>query len=227
MYVQGFTTFQTIDRFFDHYVSVSGFVRDFLLSIYALPTRIIPPFVTLDNQPSPQDWLKRPEGSLVLNLKASNDLQSLLLKRIRQRMAVTASHAATQIDWDQALQMSPDRASHTDMLGRLGQVRYLLSLAVGEGFGLVPLEAMGMGTAVVGFDGFGGRDYMRPGENCATRAYPDIDRGADDLTRVGSDTDYAQALTKEGQETARFYTYERFRTAWIEEFQQAIAGKGF
>ena len=226
MYVQGFTTYSLIDRFFDHYVSVSGFVRDFLQTTYGLSTRVIPPFVALGDQPPPPDWRHRPEGSLVLNLKISNDLQTLLLDRIRQRMALIAPDIVSRIDWELALQMSADRVSHRGMLKRLGEARYLLTLAVGEGFGLVPLEAMGLGTTVLGFDGFGGRDYMRPNENCAVRAYPDIDGVADDLVWVFSDAEYAKSLAKKGQETAARYTYERFRQAWIEEFRQALSHTG-
>ena len=155
------------------------------------------------------------------------NLQSLLLERIRQRMTIIAPQVEAGIDWEKAVQMATERRSHGEMLERLGEVRYLLSLAVGEGFGLVPLEAMGMGTTVVGFDGFGGRDYVRHGDNCTLRAYPDIDGVADDLVRVLTDTGYAQSLARKGHETATRYTYERFRAAWIEEFQQAFRRKGF
>jgi len=58
-------------------------------------------------------------------------------------------------------------------------------------------------------------------------AYPDIDGVADDLVRVLTDTGYAQSLARKGRETANLYTYERFRAAWIEEFQQAFRRKGF
>lgn len=227
MYVQGFTTFSLIDRFFDHYVSVSGFVQNFLSSTYDLHTRVIPPFISLNAHSPALGWLDRPEGSLALNLKGSYDLQSLLLERIRQRMTIIAPQVEAGIDWEKALQLSATKLPHGDMLRRLGEVRYLLSLAVGEGFGLVPLEAMGMGTTVVGFDGFGGRDYVRHGDNCTLRAYPDIDGVADDLVRVLTDTGYAQSVARKGHETANLYTYERFRAAWIEEFQQAFRRKGF
>jgi len=46
----------------------------------------------------------------------------------------------------------------------------LYPLSVAEGFGLVPLEAMAMGSVVVGFDGYGGREHLTPGANCAVAA---------------------------------------------------------
>ena len=60
--------------------------------------------------------------------------------------------------------LDPSPLPQTDFLARLGACRYLVSLSAAEGFGLVPLEAMAMGTTIIGFDGFGGREYMRSGK---------------------------------------------------------------
>jgi glycosyltransferase involved in cell wall biosynthesis len=91
-----------------------------------------------------------------------------------------------------------------------------------EAFGLMPLEAMAMGTTVVGFDGFGGRDYMRSEVNCAVTAYPDIERLADRIVALLSDPDYAEALAGAGRSTACAYSYDRLRAAWPELFSHFL-----
>ena len=45
---------------------------------------------------------------------------------------------------------------------RLRRSTIFLSFAYQEGFGLPPAEAMASGNYVIGFDGFGGREYFRP-----------------------------------------------------------------
>lgn len=49
-----------------------------------------------------------------------------------------------------------------ELARRLRQSTIFLSFAYQEGFGLPPAEAMACGNYVVGFDGFGGREYFRP-----------------------------------------------------------------
>ena len=88
----------------------------------------------------------------------------------------------------------------------------------------MPLEAMALGCVVMGFDGFGGRDFMRPGKNCATVGYPDLEKLAEQMMLCLDSPGYAQSLAESGQETARsyLYTYERFRAAWREQFARII-----
>ena len=50
MYAQGFTTFSVLDRFFDHYVAVSGFVRGFLAEVYGIAAPVIPAFVRVERK---------------------------------------------------------------------------------------------------------------------------------------------------------------------------------
>jgi protein O-GlcNAc transferase len=55
-----------------------------------------------------------------------------------------------------------DDLPHAELLARLAQARYFVSLQHLEGFGLPALEAMAAGCLVVGFAGVGGREYARP-----------------------------------------------------------------
>jgi glycosyltransferase involved in cell wall biosynthesis len=79
---------------------------------------------------------------------------------------------------------SAGKRPHRELMARIGQCRHLLTLSAAEGFGVVPLESVAMGTTVMGFDGLGGRDYMRPGINCAVTAYPGFEGLADRIVAV-------------------------------------------
>jgi len=209
MYVQHFNTFRTLDLGFDHYVSVSEVVRDFLSTVWGVETPIIAPFVDVGVVPAPP-WAERPAGSIAIARKGDMRQQLLILDRLRRAIAPRLPHI--QLDGVLA------RASRREFLGRIGAARHLLSLSVAEGFGLAPLEAMALGTTVIGFDALGGRDYMRPGVNCEAAAYPDIDGLAAGLVQALGNPAHAEALARAGQATAAEYSYERFRLAWRTAF---------
>jgi glycosyltransferase involved in cell wall biosynthesis len=58
-----------------------------------------------------------------------------------------------------------DGMSHPEVAAELRRSRLFLTFTTQEGFGLPALEAMACGAYVVGFDGFGGREFMRPGHS--------------------------------------------------------------
>jgi glycosyltransferase involved in cell wall biosynthesis len=66
---------------------------------------------------------------------------------------------------------------------RLRQSAVFLSLAYHEGFGLPAAEAMACGAYVVGFDGFGGREFFRS-KFCSPVAAGDIMSFARTLEKV-------------------------------------------
>jgi glycosyltransferase involved in cell wall biosynthesis len=55
-----------------------------------------------------------------------------------------------------------ERLTERDVADHLRSSRVFLSFAYQEGFGLPPAEAMACGAYVVGFHGFGGREFLRP-----------------------------------------------------------------
>lgn len=215
-YVQGFSTYALLDRGFDHYVAVSGFVRDFLRGVYALDTRVIAPFVELDRLPPVPAWNARPASRVLPYRKGLADVWDLSFARLREIVAARAPH----IEFDDVLAGAD--IPQSELFARIGAARWLLTLSAAEGFGLVPLEAMALGCAVVGYDGFGGRDYMRPGENCLVAPYPDIERIAESLIAAIADPARGAALALRARATASTYTYAAFRAAWINELAQAL-----
>ena len=225
MYIQGFTTFTFLDRFFDKYVTVSQFVNSFIKNTYNLETHTIPPFIQ-DNILEPNEgitpWETREPGSLHLNLKGDLDQQAHLLSNLRSEIKARDSGVEAEIKWKKAMVATRVKLPHKALLAQIASARYFLTLSVAEGFGLVPLEAMAMGSTVMGFDGFGGRDYMKNGVNCSVRPYPDIAGLAEQIIQVVRNPKYAQQLALEGQLTAKKYTYAEFRKAWITEFKAIL-----
>jgi glycosyltransferase involved in cell wall biosynthesis len=213
MYIQHFVTFALLDCRFDHYVCVSEFVRNFIANTYGIETIVIPPFIRADSFPAARPWRERPPDSILVYLKGDPTHQQLLLSRLRQLLAPRLPGLTLDHVLDRKL---PQR----ELMVRIGRYRHFLTLSATEGFGLVPLEAMTMGSTVLGFDGFGGRAYMRPGVNCAVTAYPDIEKLADQIVTVIGNPDYAAALAEAGQATGNdhLYTYDHFRAAWREQF---------
>jgi hypothetical protein len=218
-YVQGVNTYNVLDCRFDRYVAVSEFVSQNLSTVYGISTRIIPAFVNIENFPVASPWWSRPAGSTLLYLKD----QTASLGPFLDRLRASLSEHAPGIRIDDTLSgMSFPQA---ELMRRIGNHRHLLTLSAMEGFGLVPLEAMAMGTTVIGFDGFGGREYMRPGVNCAVATYPDIEAVANNLIAIIRSPELGARLAQEGRRTSEFYTYARFRAAWVDEFSRFLGAE--
>jgi Glycosyl transferases group 1 len=216
-YVQDFKTFALLDRKFDHYVAVSDFVGAFLRTVYDLDVSVIPPFINLDAMPPATPWLQRPPSLVLPYHKGMPQVWELSFARVRELLA----QRAPQITLAEPLAASG--VAQRELFARVGAVRYLLTLSAAEGFGLVPLEAMAMGTAVVGYDAFGGRHYMRSGENCFVAPYPQIDRVVDMLIGAVNAPERSAHVARRGCETAQSYSYANFRQRWVDELSRALA----
>lgn len=213
-YAQGFSTFSLLDRRLDYYVAVSDFVASFLRAVYSLECAVIPPFIETEYLPPSLDWSKRPERLILSWIKTFPDVGeeslSYLYRLLRDK--------APDIRISRPINGRTDRLPHRRLLSKLGSVRYFLSLSPTEGCPLVPLEAMAMNTVVFGYDGFGGRHYMRTGYNCAVVPFAEIERVAELITDVINMPDAGALIANRGRQTATEFTYEAFRTAWLSEF---------
>ena len=215
-YVQDFKTFALLDRKFDHYVAVSDFVGAFLRTVYDLDVAVIPPFVNLDALPQVPAWQQRPPAVVLPYRKGMPEVWELSFARARELLAQRAPHIALAEPLDAS--GLPQRELHA----RIGAVRHLLMLSAAEGFGLVPLEAMALGTTVVGYDGFGGRHYMRDGENCFVAPYPQIDDVVQRLVSAVGDPVRSERVAGAGRLAAQAYSYAEFRLRWIAELERVF-----
>lgn len=205
MYVQHFTTPRPLDRNYDAYIAVSGFVQRFLKNVYDVAAPIIPAFVQIDDVPALAEWDDRAPGSILLHHKGhTGDLAAL-------------TRAVAERDPGIDLSSSLPYLAHSQLKATLGAVRYLISVAPAEGFGLVPLEAMAVGTTVVGFDGYGGREYMRDGINCACTHHGDFRGLSQRVVTTVRDPESSKRLADAGRRTAARFDYRAFRERWIDE----------
>ena len=210
-YVQHFNTFSLLDCKLDHYVAVSDFVAAFLRAVYALEARVIAPFVDLDAR-TQLPWEQRPPTAVLPYRKGLPEAWEISWQRLRALVA----ERAPQVTFAEPLAGSG--IAHAELLAQLGRYRYFLTLSATEGFGLVPLEAMAMGALVVGYDGYGGRDYLRTGVNCAVAPFAQIERVAGLLIDAVAHGDRSAEMAQRGRATAAGYPYASFRQKWIDEF---------
>jgi hypothetical protein len=219
MYLQGFSTFTLLDRYFDCYVSVSRFVARFVKTTYGVNAPVIPAFIQLDRLPSVAAWRDRPPASIAVHIKGDATFTEVMLARLRDGVA----RQTFGVDLENVLMGPP--IPHPDFLARIGACRYLVSLSAAEGFGLVPLEAMALGTTVIGFDGFGGSEYMKPGRNCLVTRYPDVAGIAERLVVALNAPAFAERLAQSGRRTASQFSYARFRAAWHNQVRHFLASE--
>ena len=214
-YVQGFNTYALLDRKFDHFVAASDFVSAFLHTTYDLHATVIPPFVDDAGLPPAPEWTRRPATTVLVHRKGLPEVWQESWKRLHAIMQQQAPEIRFEM-------LPASGVPQHELLARIGEHRYLLTLSAAEGFGLVPLESMARGTLVVGYDGFGGRHYMRCGENCLVAPYPEIERVAALLIEAVRTPERSAALAQGGRETAARFSYERFREAWIAELGRVL-----
>jgi len=216
-YVQNFATYTLLDCRYDHYVAVSEFVKSFLQSVYAIDAPVIPAFINVDQIPPASDWKSRPQFKVLPYRKGLVNLWDLSFDRLREIL----NERGCKLTFEEPL-FSGRYMPQSELFEKIGRYRYLLMLSPAEGFPLVPLEAMGMGTVMIGYDGFGGRHYMQPGINCAVAPYAQIERVAEHLISLSVSPERGLAMSLRGRETAKRYTYDAFRQRWIEELSRIV-----
>lgn len=218
MYIQDFKTFKILDCHFDLYVSVSMLVSRYVQSVYGITTPVIPAFIELDRMPAVRPWHERPAGSALVYQKHHNTEHTIIYDYLTK---VLKAHAP-EIDLSRVVKGR--EMSHEQFLQALGEVRYLVNLSISEGFGLVPLEAMALGTMVTGLDSLGSVDYMRSGENCLVSSAKDMRTLPDTVRQAFANEALASRCAQNGITTAQAYGYEPFKAAWLQQLS-ALLGR--
>ncbi|MFO0389305.1 MAG: glycosyltransferase [Alphaproteobacteria bacterium] len=216
MYIQDFRTFLLMDCHFDIYVSVSSVVSRYVHALYGIESPVIPAFIQLNQMPQALPWHERPKHSALVYMKNPSHEHKVLLAHISAQLRQIAPHInLTNILEGRGL-------THQEFLRRLGAVRYFVNMSLAEGFGLVPLEAMAMGTMVTGVDGLAGRDYMNDGHNCMIGSIKNLRGLAHTIADAFSDEDRAFQITQNGQASAKHYGHAMFKAAWLKQFAEFL-----
>ena len=207
LYVQGVNTFKVLDGFMDSYVSVSAFVQQTLRHFYGIDSPVIHPFIDLDSLPEQLAWQDRDPNAVVIFVKPPPPVDVLIGAFLSR---LSARHPGVQ----PSVRVIERGVPHAELIALLGRTRYLLALSPMEGFGLVPLEAMASGCAVVGFHGGGGLEYMN-NENSRNIGYPRLDTLVDQFAEVLTNPQLAEAIAARGMVDAQRFTRSRFDAEWV------------
>ena len=95
-----------------------------------------------------------------------------------------------------------------------------------EPWGLVPLEAMGLGRPVVATGRGGSGEYLRDGENALLHPAGDAGALAAAVRRLAGDDELRARLRRGGEATAREHTDDRYNAAVEEELRLACERGG-
>ena len=206
MYIQDFRTYAYLDCHFDIYACVSTLVQDFLRATYQLDVPVIPPFIDVSDAGQIAPWHTRPAHTALVYLKSQSREHMHVYQWLKQNLAVLYPEL-------QLIELPSDyKLSHSDLMQKVSSARYLLNVCIAEGFGLVPLEAMALGTIPFGLNGLAGRDYMRYGENSFCLNYKDMNY--ENLQKLVYDMQQIQGFPDQEIAKARSYSQEAFYQNW-------------
>lgn len=237
MYVQG-CLFANLDGFYDQYVFVSKYVHDFYRASSNFGKTIIPAFIRIDPTRTLVPWSERSPSKVALVGKFQFDHHiEMFTRALRDRtggdqfelVPIRPSTFWTKPTSGNVLRRYFNRKppknfrySNADLVAKLGEFRYVVSLAQSEGFGLIPLEAMASGCCVLGFHGGGGLEYMRDGIDCAVVDYPSVDIVADRLVQLSQDPISAEALAAAAIDRAQDFSRDVFEANWKAYFKRLL-----
>jgi glycosyltransferase involved in cell wall biosynthesis len=90
-----------------------------------------------------------------------------------------------------------------------------------EPFGLVPLEAMGIGRPVVSTARGGTAEFVRDGENALVFGVDDDEALSGAILRLGEDARLRERLREGGRQTAARFTLSQFAERTVQEILRA------
>lgn len=109
--------------------------------------------------------------------------------------------------------LEPGLVDRASFLARMARAEVAIPLPLAEeGFFLPGLEAMALGTLLIGVDAGGNRDYLLDGEN-ALVTRPDVDAIVRTLNELPS-VERRKAMVRAGLDTAARFSLERERRAF-------------
>ncbi|HLR03342.1 MAG TPA: hypothetical protein VK111_11415 [Virgibacillus sp.] len=203
MYLQGVNTYTTLDRHFDHYISNSAFVQQHVKKYYHIDSKIIHPFIHIELFNKGIPWKNRSNQILLLTYKKETTYE---FKQLMRRYLAKYPPGSLVFKRIQNLPQG-------QLAMIMGRHKYYLTLTPVEGFGLPPLEAMSSGCVVLGFNGYGGRDYFTSQNACAVE-YQNYAPLIDFLYEINRNPDVGSSLSYNAVDTAKGYSFDHFKKEW-------------
>jgi glycosyltransferase involved in cell wall biosynthesis len=112
--------------------------------------------------------------------------------------------------------------AHDDLLAEMSRHDVLVFPSLHEGFGLVILEAMSQGLAVITTPHTGGPDVIREGQNGFIVPIRSADAIAEKLGLLAGDRRMLAGMKEAARETARRHTWENYRKRLVEVVRGAV-----
>lgn len=183
-----------------------------------------------DPRPAPPEW-----GGRLLSIgridprKGIGTAIEALAQLPGERLSIAGDGASDDVAELRALSERAGVAERVDWLG--GRPReelpdlfaahdaVLFPVVWAEPFGLVPLEAMGIGRPVVATGRGGSGEYLRDGENCLLHEAEQPGELADRVRRLAADAELRARLRAGGLETAARFTERSFHDALARIFE--------
>lgn len=204
-YIQHYTTFPYLDLGITHFVANSRFVQRFIDAVYGIKAPLIQPFLPEIDSPQAKPFHEKTHSALLSPKGHNEGITALKTYLEEQDVSFPITHAGFK--------------QRTAFLNQINDHRFLLSLVINEGFGLIPLEAMFLGTIPVGLDGYGGQDYLEFGHNSLCVSQENIKTLPDILHTL--DRYDLESLSKNATITAVRFTRAHFQQQWSDYFEQS------
>jgi len=109
-------------------------------------------------------------------------------------------------DWET---FSLDGLNDKDFAAEMRSSRITVNLSYWEGFGLTTCEAMACGSYVIGFHGFGGREFMRPEFSCPVET-GDVIAVAEAIERVIAEDSLDEQWCQSRGQLASAFVFEQY-----------------
>jgi hypothetical protein len=218
-YVQGIDTYDFLDPGFTHHVAASPIIRSYLAAVHDVSAMVIPPFIEASNVRL-DAWSQRPARTVLVNRKGNSAHHDRLYDEVINGIRDLVPDVTFQ-----PLLSGDGPMTRRELLERLAGHRYLLNLVTVEGFGLIPLEAMASGTIVMGFDGSGGRHYMRPQENCMAVPYHKPGQAISNAVEALQVEGLCRIMAVQAQITASQFSKATFEESWRAALSHIVGWK--
>lgn len=203
---------------FEAALAVMPHIRDIVSRHFGLEPAVVPPFVA--------DYFFVPEGTLGQTREKRILLAGKPIYREAGYVDFDVAHKVLsraverRAEWE-LVELAG--LSHRDTAALMQRSALLINLNILESFNAIVPEAMAAGCPVFCFEAYGGRDFLRSGENAMVwpnnYVYPLLDEACGLIENYDERTADLDGLRRRGWETAKSFSQGRTADALIRFFR--------